>query len=155
MRARLGSKDASCARLRTLALSASGTTPPRSITLAFGCACEGLIQLCDHRLKVALEAPGSAHQNVVMMRHTLFRQSRSQKLTKSPFHAIAHDSVADLLGYGHTKTLSAAAIGSRQQHETRLRVAKTLVRSDKIGAFGNDGQHPVTLTTNGPPMGAR
>lgn len=68
------------------------------------------------------------------------RQSCAQELTEAPLHAIAHDSIADLLRYGDAIPHALSTIGASQQHKARPRVAQTFIGSKKIGALRKNGK---------------
>jgi hypothetical protein len=68
------------------------------------------------------------------------RDDLARKLAEAPFHAIAHDGVADLLADRKANPLERIAVFpvTNEKDEARRRCAPTGVRSEEIRALAED-----------------
>ena len=83
-----------------------------------------------------LNAASAADQDVIGAGNPRFGEHQPCELTKSPFHPIADDRIADLLGNGEAEAKRGIAVVARtdEQHEPSHRRASAAVRGQEIRA---------------------
>jgi len=69
------------------------------------------VKLARHGVKIAFHPARAPDEDVIVIIEAALWQSAAQKLAKTPFHAIAHHRITDLLGHRYAHALAQSFIG--------------------------------------------
>jgi len=110
------------------------------ITLARLYSIQRSTELFAQFAEITFNSTFASDQHMVGIGQAMIGQKFTQQRTKSPFHPVADNRVADLFRHGNPEPLAASVVPVRKQHKTGPCNAQAPIRGKKIRAASEDCQ---------------